>query len=450
MGSHTSALLSSSFIVQSDKIIQQNKATPVNITILGKFSWLILLSYIALLPTKSFYNIPIIILAVAGIALIYLYRDSYYENDNIKRFGLIFLCIWIPMILSLPDAVNFQESFRKVLSFAAYYLMGVAVISLLTDETRKQYFINGTGVLLFFWCLDASWQSYAGSNLFGFPYDNDKLSGIFYPKLRLGLILAILSPFYFEFIRHYAKKYAWATLLLIPYIYVIILSGSKSSWVMLSISIFLYVVFLFLSGFFSRLTKTHVIITVVICFVGVALLTNTGKIIPENKAVWIEDRMHSIVSLLSGDIDNAGQSFQERIKIWEGAIRVARDHWINGVGPRGFRYIVDDYIAIDDEYFISVVARRATHPHQIVLEIMTETGIIGVIGYLLFFTLILKEAMRLIRVKNYDALPWVFPVIIAVFPINMYKAFYGHYTATLIWVLIALSFASKTREHGHS
>jgi len=75
------------------------------------------------------------------------------------------------------------------------------------------------------------------------------------------------------------------------------------------------------------------------------------------------------------------------------------------VGPRGFRYIVDDYIAIDDEYYISVVARRATHPHQIVLEIMTETGIIGVIGYLLFFILILKEAMRLIKAKNYNALP---------------------------------------------
>jgi len=219
---------------------------------------------------------------------------------------------------------------------------------------------------------------------------------------------------------------------------------------MLSISIFLYIIFLFLSGFFSRLTKTHVIITLVICFVGVALLTNTGKIIPENKVVWIEDRMHSIVSLLSGDIDNAGQSFQERIKIWEGAIRVARDHWINGVGPRGFRYIVDDYIISDDEYFISDAARSSTHPHQILLEIMTETGMLGIIGYLLFFTLILKAAIKLIKEKNYDALPWLFPVIIAVFPINMHKAFYGQYTATLIWVLIALSFTSKTREHGHS
>jgi len=436
--------------VQPDKIIQLNKATPVNKIILGKFSWLILLSYIALLPTRTLQNVPIIVFAAAGIALIYMYRNVYCDNDNIKRFGLVFLCIWLPMILSLPDAVNFQESFRKVLSFAAYYLMGVAVISLLTDETRKQYLINGTGILLLFWCLDASWQAYTGSNFFGFPYDNDKLSGIFYPKLRLGLALAILSPFYFEFIRHHAKKYTWVTLLLIPYIYVIILSGSKSSWVMLSISIFLYVIFLFLSGFFSRLTKTHVIITLVICFAGAALLTNTGKIIPENKAAWIEDRMHSIVSLLSGDIDHAGQSFQERIKIWEGAIRVSRDHWINGVGPRGFRYIVDDYIGIDDEYFISVVARRATHPHQIVLEIMTETGIIGVIGYLLFFILILKEAMRLIKAKNYNALPWVFPVIIAVFPINMHKAFYGSYSASLIWVLIALSFTSKTREHGHS
>ena len=133
MGSYSSALLSSLFIVQPDKIIQLNKS------ILAKYSWLIVLLYIALLPTKSFYNIPIIILAVAGITLIFFQWTMCYENNNIKRFGLVFLCIWIPMILSLPDAVNFQESFIKVLSFVAYYLMGVAVISLLADETRNRY-----------------------------------------------------------------------------------------------------------------------------------------------------------------------------------------------------------------------------------------------------------------------------------------------------------------------
>jgi len=428
--------------------VQPDKTNQLSKIILGKYLWLLILLYIALLPTKLFYNIPISILAAAGIILIYLRRDICYENDNIKRFGMVFLCIWIPMVLSLPDAVNFQESFRKVLTFTAYYLMGIAVISLLTSEVRRQHLINGMGVVLVIWCLDAVWQSYTGSNLLGFPYET-QLSGVFYPKFRLGLILAILSPFYFEFIRHHAKKYSWLTLLLIPYIYVIILSGNKSSWVMLVISVLLYIIYLKLSGFFSRFKKSQVIIVLIICFAGLALLSNVDKIIPKNKVTWIEGRMHSIISLLSGDIDNAGATFQDRIMIWEGAIRVSRDHWINGVGPRGFRYIVDDYIVTDDKYYISEVAHGSTHPHQIVLEIMTETGIIGVIGYLIFFILILKEAMKLIREKNYNALPWIFPVIIAVFPINMYKAFYGHYTATLIWVLIALSFASKTIEHGH-
>ena len=415
--------------------------------VLDKYFWIIVLLYIALLPSKSLYNFPIIILAAAGVILVYLHKSMCCENENIKRFGLVFLCIWIPMILSLPDAVNFQESFRKVLSFSAYYLMGVSVIFLLTDEIREKYLIHGIGALLLIWCLDASWQSYTGSNLLGFPYHDKQLSGIFYPKLRLGLVLAILSPLYFEFIRHHVKKHIWVTLLLLPYVYVIILSGNKSSWVMLSISIFLYIIYLYLSGFFSRLTKSHVIITFIISFSGIALLNNMDKIIPENKAVYIDNRMHSMVSLMSGDIDNAGLSFHTRIKIWEGAIRISSDHWINGVGPRGFRYIVDDYTASDDEYFISEVARVSTHPHQIVLEIMTETGIIGVIGYLLFFILILKEAMKLIKAQNYDALPWVFPVIIAVFPINMHMAFYSNFMASLVWMLIALSFVPKSREY---
>jgi len=218
---------------------------------------------------------------------------------------------------------------------------------------------------------------------------------------------------------------------------------------MIVISVFLYIIYLYLSGFFSRLIKTHVIINLVICVAGMVLLSNVDKIFPKVNAIWIEDRMHSMVSLLSGDIDNTDASFQDRIMIWEGAIRVSREHWINGVGPRGFRYIVDDYIVGDDKHYISEVAHGSTHPHQIVLEVMTETGMIGVVGYLIFFILILKGAIMLSKAGNYNALPWIFPVIIAVFPINMYKAFYGNYTASLIWVLIALSFTSNTREHGY-
>jgi len=430
MGGYSSALSSYLFIVQSDKVNQLNKS------ILGKYSWVLLLLYIALLPTKTLFNIPIVILAGTGIILIYLDRNLCYKNDNIRKFGLVFLCVWIPMILSLPDAVNFQESFRKVLSFSAYYIMGISVIFLLTDEARKRYLINGMGVLLVIWCLDAVWQSYAGSNLFGYPYHGTSLSGIFYPKLRLGLVLAILSPFYFEFIRHHAKKYLWVTLLLIPYIYVIILSGNISSWVMLVISVILYIIYLYLSGFFSRLIKTHVIIALVICILGMVLLSNADKIFPKVNAIWIEDRMHSMASLLSGDIDNSGASFQDRIMIWEGAIRVVSVHWINGVGPRGFRYIVDDYIITDDKYFISEVAHGSTHPHQIVLEVMTETGIIGVIGYLMFFILILTGAIMLSKAGNYNALPWIFPVIIVVLPFNMHMSTFFHIKNQRTWTLI--------------
>ena len=153
---------------------------------------------------------------------------------------------------------------------------------------------------------------------------------MFYPKYRLGLILAILSPFYFEFIRHHVKKYSWLMLLLVLYIYVIILSGNKSSWVMLVISIFLYTIYLYFSGYLSKLKKSQIIIALVICFIGAAVLNNAARNVPQgrstwvvsmnDRAAWIEDRMHSMVSLLSGDIENAGATFQHRIMIWEGAI----------------------------------------------------------------------------------------------------------------------------------
>ena len=45
-----------------------------------------------------------------------------------NRFLCIaFLCIWLPMLASLPDAVNPVESLRKTASLCIYFLAGICV-----------------------------------------------------------------------------------------------------------------------------------------------------------------------------------------------------------------------------------------------------------------------------------------------------------------------------------
>ena len=92
-----------------------------------------------------------------------------------------------------------------------------------------QRVLIGVLVLCAFWSIDASWQLVHGFNLLGFPYQGGRLSGIFHPDLKLGIVLATVSPFVFEAVRQLAVRCVWVVLTLIPFFAVIVLSGSRSS-----------------------------------------------------------------------------------------------------------------------------------------------------------------------------------------------------------------------------
>ena len=58
-------------------------------------------------------------------------------------------------------------------------------------------------------------------------------------------VTAALSPLYFEFIREKGRKIKWLWLLLIPLFMVILLSGRRSAWIMLLVSMAGYLFYLF-------------------------------------------------------------------------------------------------------------------------------------------------------------------------------------------------------------
>ena len=71
-----------------------------------------------------------------------------------------------------------------------------------------------------------------------------------------------------------------------------------------------------------------------------------------------------------------------RSRIWSAALCMVREHPVNGVGARGFR---DAFPACDPQPgSAGGLGRRAPalHAHQIVLEVLSETGVIGLLLWL--------------------------------------------------------------------
>jgi len=157
----------------------------------------------------------------------------------------------------------------------------------------------------------------------------------------------------------------------------------------------------------------------------------------------LKKRLAVTSGLFSGDYATINKATAIRLPIWETGVLIVKSHWLNGIGPRGFRHVYADY-ADADNYFVSKRFHGATHPHLTILEIMVETGVIGFAGYLFFWMILVKYARRQLIRKETMSICWLITVILAVLPYNSHLAFYGSYWASALWWVIPF-FIANTR-----
>lgn len=380
---------------------------------------LLLLLTLVLFTSKSLYNIPVVIMATLGLWRCLRDPLPLFTDPAIRLYVLLFTALWVPQLLSLTDAANLEHSVHTVFPYLRFLFMGIYILSepgldKLYDRLRQPVFW-----IAVFWGVDAMIQYFAGMNLFGYPYEEGHITGMFYPDNTITHVLAALSPLYFDTIRIYSRKYPAAWLLVMPLFAVVLLGGRRAAWIMLTISICGYLYYLCRYTDIWKSSRNQILIAATGCM---ALL---GLLIWINKP--LQDRIITTAGLFSLDYEITDQATARRLPIWETSAEVIRHHWLNGVGPRGFRYVYRQY-STEDNYFH---ASGTTHPHQLLLEVFVETGLIGMGGLVVFVLAFCRYFLTA------DRLPFVFPsllsVLIIMFPFSTNLAFYGSYWSSVIW-----------------
>ncbi len=398
------------------------------------WAWLLIFSFLLLLPFKL-YEVPMGIMALIGLARLARAPRAAWQDPALRLMWLLFFCIWVPMLLSLTDAVNVNRALSTTLGFLRFPLAGIFIIQTLRAPQTWERLWLGVILLIGFWCVDGLIQLIAGVNLLGHPYDGTRLSGIFYPKLTLGIVLATLSPLYFAGLRRYLGQYRYAWLLAVPLLIVVFFAAQRAAWVVLALATMVYVAYLLYTSTRARgnAPTAAVLILLIAGATGLWSLEQPG----------FSSRVSITLKSLSGDYEDVNQASSLRLPIWRTALNMAQAHWINGVGPRGFRYVYRGYASADDPFLAS--GGPPTHPHQMLIEIATETGVFGVLGYLLFIALFTRRMLRLAAEQRHLLFPMWLAVLLAMFPINTHMAFYASYWSSITWWLILLALAGYAR-----
>jgi O-antigen ligase len=390
--------------------------------------WWLIAAFIFASPMGKGFEVPLALMTFGGIALAIKHGRALWQHPSMRWLLLLFACIWLPLVTALPDAITFEPAASTALAFVRFPLAGVFALYALQDEaTRHKLFVAIT-LMLSFWIADALLQAAIGHDLFGYKPAGDRVTGPF-AKLTMGLILAVLAPIYLEVIRRLAARAGigyW--LALIPYTAVILLSGSRAAWGMYAAGLVGFAVYAWFTA--AQRRPGRMILVIALCAASVGALMATYP--------PLQNKLHVTEGLFSGNYEEMDAATSARLPIWQTASKMVKDHWLNGIGARGFRYIYPQYAAPDDIFMKLNPTSGPTHPHQITLEILVETGVIGLLGFAVFLWLMLRRTWQAMRAGNRYAVPLGLSVLVATLPVNAGIAFYGSVLSALVWWLVAL------------
>ena len=371
------------------------------------------------------------IMAILGGVLIWKHGKHATWQGGAKTFSLLFLCIWVPIALSVPDSLWFKKSLSTMLSYPRIYLAGIYLIWMLREDLARQRLLKLSAWLLLFWVVDALIQAVVGYDLLGYAYP-DRLNGLFGPKnWKLGLTLAMLSPIVWEYVSRHGTKWQLA-LAWLGTAAVVLLASNRESWIVFAIATLMW------SWVYARRLGFHPTkLLAPIVLAGVVAGVAAYQVNPK-----FAQRVNQSTAAQDFSYQSLNDASSLRLQIWSNAVNVLEHYPVNGAGVRAFRYAYPQFAEAGD-IFISPDGTGVIYAHQLLLEVGSETGLIGLAGLLMFFVIFVRAG----RGISGSPLAWVawLGAFAWLFPINTHTALYSAYWSLLLGWVLAVAMSRQLR-----
>jgi O-antigen ligase len=418
----------------------------------ASFRWApyLLVAFVALLPLVGLAETALSLGALTAMVMLLWQRfrggTRLMRREAWALSTVLFFAYWLPQAISAIDAVDAEHAWKEVLTDLRYLPFLWLATMAVSSERGRRFCLGGIAVIVLLWTLDGLLQAATSSSPMAWAIDHwlawvhahfgrsatggslgsretaDRLSGVFGTgNLKLGIVLASLSPFALSWARDRGGAWAW-TLAAIAIGIVILLAGARAAWLT-------YGLVLLFSGWSTYRSKRLM-----------ALLALAGLLIATLSwfgSANFRERITRSASAVEGDRFDVDHALSWRLSVWSTATRMIVAHPVNGVGARGFRYAYRQYASPKDP-FLQGDQTGAFHAHQIVLEILSETGLIGLLLWLSGAALAWRAWNWASDQARQRAGPAALALAVTVFPFNTHLAFYSNFWGGIFLLLVAL------------
>lgn len=386
----------------------------------------------ALLLSGSFWLLPfsrsfhLVLLALLGIAIYRLFTaPSSFIQEPAKKVWLISnACFALPMLVSAFSG----GELGKPLTFFSLQLIicfsGFVVIDVSRNELMLKYFHRIALSVLLFWTADLLFQVATGEDLFGFA--TDPRPGIYFSShFKFGFYYAALSPlllFNPIFLRWPIKL---TLLIYVLVLAVVLCCNTRAAWLVFSFVSFLWFGHILRQG---RLSLWHLLLFFTsLAVVFFSLLTGNED---------FKQRVGTLLPMLS-NIHSMQDVIPVRTSLWASVSSMidAKPWFGSGAGNFEAAYVL--YANTDigpDKVF--------PHAHQVILDILVGTGLLGLAGWLAIHGILLKLWLQ--SNTRLLALPIMMIPFLMWFPLNTHRGVYTSELMQFTWLWLAMGIGLLT------
>ena len=384
--------------------------------------------------SRSIADITIILIALAFLCKSYFENDWHWAGETWFKMACVFVvyCVFVNSSLS----INPTESLKYSIYFLRWPLFALALTYwVFTDLQSLKNFLYIIIFVTLFLILDTWYQYVMGHDIFGIEkFSITRLTGPFRrPYIGMWITKLIILPLlcfaiiktYKDFLR---KKYLFITLFIFLGVYflTIFITGERMALLMTLLSIFIILL--------GLIADKHIsILKILFLFILISLSTYFFSITnPEQSQRVIFSSIDKIINWKTSDYG----------LVWKSAYDVWQESPLFGAGLHKYREACG-LLGIYGNADNPISAGVCFHPHNISMQLLSETGIVG---FVLFFSMVIALSIEMLKEyflnKNWLIFSLSLNILLACFlPIQSNTDFFSNKYSSLVWLLIGVSLA---------
>ena len=385
---------------------------------------------LAFLIGNSVINFFIIIIPIFFFILT-LKKKIKFNFQN--KIFLIMLLFWFSLIVNLFFSQNQSLSIPRVIKFffIIFLVSAFKYIVFLNENKYLNNIYKIWSIIFFVVFIDLIFEFMVGFNILGFKsYIPGRLASFTGNELVIGNFFSAFCLIFLSYISiKYPKKNNIIIFLSLVLIFVSFLIGERANFIRTFLMIGLFFIFVVDYKYKTKLLFIFVIFSLISL-----LITNL-----KDDNVYKSRYVDSINNLFQKNGISIYLNNSQYGAHYDVAYKIFKENKLFGVGIKNFRKESFKSKYENPKHKFKHWRKGSTHPHQIHLEFLSETGLFGYSIFLIFIILSIFLSIKSnLKNKNVFQFSGILFVIFSLLPLIPTGSFFSTYSSGLFWINYSL------------